>query len=327
MRQALASLAETSGSQVFLDRRINPATPVALAETGPPSQLLKRLADQHGWGVSWLAGVWYLGPAATATDLQTVHARAALRARSSRRGGVWGRAKPAFWPRLTTPTDALARLCSRRGISIANPVRVPHDLLPETRLPSAALSEQLTLLLVGFDMDWRPTSKRDGIEVGRLAGVAEISATHPAPKQAGVAKEDLTAAAPAAIIQQRGDAWHVSARVEEHEAIHRLLTGELRADAQRGSDPRELPASLENLRLTLTVKDQPLEPLLTKLTSSLELKLAIGEGVNREMRVSFSVREAKLEELIKRLRQRTGYQIAVSGNRLTVKASAGEAQP
>lgn len=320
LRHALNNLSGTTSSAVFLDRRIDPATPVTLSATGRPDELLRRLADRHSWGVSHLAGVWYLGPVEPARGLQTLHARAILRAKAAAPGSVWRQRKPLAWPRLSTPTRVLASACSQRGIRLADPTRAPHDLWPQFRMPAAPFSEQLTLLLVGLELDWRPNKQRDGIELRRLSGDATISATHQPTSAAPRRKAQLAAIAPSAAIQKAGGNWLVTGRVEAHEAIHALMVGAamepLPARRQVAGDQ-----ALSAIRLTLTVKDQPLGPLLEQLTGSLGLDLEAGERVDLRRRVSFAVREATVDELLAELRTETAYHFAVAGGRLAVQAS------
>jgi hypothetical protein len=56
------------------------------------------------------------------------------------------------WPRLGEPRTLIHALVEQRGWRLANPDVIPHDLWAAGKLPQLALTDDLSLLLFGFDL-------------------------------------------------------------------------------------------------------------------------------------------------------------------------------
>jgi hypothetical protein len=95
-----------------------------------------------------------MGPLAAAQQLAPLAAsRSAEIARlpDGERAQLTGQ-RPLDWPRLTEPRALMTSLLQRRGWHLAQAEKVPHDLWPADKLPALSTAEQLTVLLIGFDL-------------------------------------------------------------------------------------------------------------------------------------------------------------------------------
>jgi hypothetical protein len=110
---------------------------------------------------------YYVGPETAAERLVTLAAarrRDALRLPSELRTGLAAR-RGIAWPRLTEPRGLVTQLAAEHGIPIENSERIPFDVWPAGQLSQLALADQLTLLLVGFDLTYRFRSDSAMLEV------------------------------------------------------------------------------------------------------------------------------------------------------------------
>jgi len=189
LRDAIGRLQKLFGESTFLDRRVDPSKRVSLdIVASSVEQVLTPIAAEHGWGVSRLGEVVYLGPVGAARQLEGVAAArredVAKLSRSQR--AIFERKRALSWPRLTEPRTLVVELIEKNGWRVADAERIPHDLWTAGRLSELTLADQLTLLLIGFDITYKiqPTSRTVQIvpfdKTARVARV-ESSPSRPAP--------------------------------------------------------------------------------------------------------------------------------------------------
>jgi hypothetical protein len=195
LRDALGRLHTLFDDAVFVDRRVDPSLRVTLdIEAGSAEEVVTAIAAGRDLGVSRLGRLVYLGPSGAADQLRTI---AASRSQEVGRLPADVRAsltqkQPSNWPRLGEPRGVIAGIVEQRGWRLANPDVIPHDLWSAGELPEMTLAEQLTVLLVGFDLTFELRSNDRSIvtvplkNVGKSAsgGVAKrpappLTSTHP----------------------------------------------------------------------------------------------------------------------------------------------------
>lgn len=317
IEQAARNLAATQGMEVLLDRRIDPSTPVSFAGRGEPRELLHAAISAHEWGFSSLAGVWYVGPAAAAAELQTVHARAIASLREAASLHRFVARAPLAWPRLSRPGDLVGALTRRLDPNGAAADPIPHDLWRAASWPAAPLGEQLSLLLVGFDLEWRSAPPGGRLRLAPIRRPVVVEAWHPATP--GVGPSAALAAAPGARVEASRGRWLVTGTVQHHRAVAAVLAGRRPRGDRRGNPPRRAPATGDVTRYTLTVKDQPLGPLADQLAAAVGLRAEVDQAIDRDTRVSFAVREATLEQLVAQLSEASGLAVEIEGGLLRVR--------
>lgn len=143
---AIEKIADAHQTPVWLDRRVDPGSPITLNVPATTlAGLFNRVGDESALGVCVVGQAVYLGPHDSA---------AALASRPPATGKLAERAR-AQWPRLTTPREAATLLAEQAGVRLANADLLPHDLLNEWDGPPAPVADHLGLLLSGFGLAWR----------------------------------------------------------------------------------------------------------------------------------------------------------------------------
>lgn len=158
IRDALMRLSEEQNVAIFLDRRVDPGKRVDFRpkELAPLADLLKNLAASQNLGVASVGSAVYIGPQATAAKIPALLKMRREELRKVPRTAAQQLAKrhTLRWQVLTTPQELLARLEQEYGVRIAAKELVPHDLWPAANLPELSFSEQLTLILAGFELTY-----------------------------------------------------------------------------------------------------------------------------------------------------------------------------
>jgi hypothetical protein len=193
LRDAVRRLEEKFDERILVDRRVDPGQRVSLdIEASSVEDVLTPIAAPRGLGVARLDGLVYLGPALAAAQLPAL---AAMRREEISRLPVsqrrsLERSRPLSWPRLTPPREVVASLVGQRGWRVAQAQRIPHDLWAAGELPALTLAEQLTVLLIGFDLTFevRPRERTLAIVPVEAADLERI-AEDAQPQAAGVPLE------------------------------------------------------------------------------------------------------------------------------------------
>jgi hypothetical protein len=200
---AVARLTATFHRSVFVDRRLDPGHRIRLkAENAVLEDIVLKIAAGNGWGMNEIGSAIYLGPAATANHLPSL---AAMRRREILAlGAVDRRALEEEhglgWHRLATPRELVVAAARERGWGVRGQEAIPHDLWRAGRLPELALADQLTLLLIGFDLTFRIMPAERTLEIiaveeeigtnGTITAIAEPSRTARNRSRSGRAKPE-----------------------------------------------------------------------------------------------------------------------------------------
>jgi hypothetical protein len=301
MRDALARVSKLFGEPVFLDRRVDPGLRVSLQlEAASIDEVLKSMADALSLGVSRLGELRYLGPVHAAERLRTI---ATLRSDEIARLPQHERAQllrkmRLNWPRLTQPRELVATVASQRGWRVTQSGRIPHDLWAENALPELSLAEQLTVLLVGFDLSFRVMADTRSFDIVPLEP-ATVQREYRLPRQLADEPGLLQQELPNATARVEGQKLIVEARVEDHERLAEILRG--RSAAPRG---QRRPQQQSQQVYTLRVQEQPVGAILGQLAERMNWAIEFDEasiqaaGLSLDTRVSFSVENASQDELL-----------------------------
>ncbi len=165
---AIGRLKAVSGANVFLDRRVDPTQQVDLKlENAGLEEIVARLAAVRSLGYGRLERLYFIGPPQTAERLVAL---AALRRRdvaalpADLRRSLLERHR-IVWPQLTEPRGLIARLVEEHGWRVLESERFPHDRWASGALPTMTLTDQLTVLLAGFDRTYRVVPDQRAIEI------------------------------------------------------------------------------------------------------------------------------------------------------------------
>ncbi len=155
LRDALGRLRALFDDTVFVDRRVDPSMRISLdIEATSAEEVVAAIAAGQDLGTARLGRLVYIGPSAAAKQLRAISA-----ARSQEVGRLPAdlrtlltQKQPSDWPRLGEPCNVIAAIIEQRGWRLANQDAIPHDLWAAGSLPPFPLAEQLTVLLIGFDL-------------------------------------------------------------------------------------------------------------------------------------------------------------------------------
>ncbi len=168
LRDAVARLNRLFDETVFVDRRVDPNLRVNLdIDASSAEEVLIPIGVAQGLGVNRLGRLTYLGPPAAAEQLRAAAAARVAdvsRLPASERS-AFRRRRRLTWPRLTDPRGLITSLVEQQGWRIEHPERIPHDLWAAGSLPEIALSEQIAVLLIGFDLTFVVRARERAIAI------------------------------------------------------------------------------------------------------------------------------------------------------------------
>ena len=293
LRRSLLRLAASQAIPIFLDRRLDPNQTLDIQLRAPSLRLgLQELAQQYGWQMSEVGNLVYLGPPPTVGKISTIaeinRRRLKNLSRSKRRG--WQVVRSRSWPKLTEPRQLLEKWVSETGVELHGVDKVPHDLWDQGSLPAAALLDQMTVLLAGFDL--AVSLNQDGtarlVKIPMKVTIKNQYRFNPSQRNRW---QELQRLVDPNSLEVSGRQLVVNATIEDHRKIKRWLSGRRTTTANQASVQR---------RYTLAVENQPLDAVLRSLCQQLGLRLNLEKvpAAERAQLISFRVQNATEAELL-----------------------------
>lgn len=322
LRQAVGNLSRTQRVAVVIDRRVDPDQAIDLAVSNRPlRQVLQEIAEDRGLGLSWLAGAAYLGPPRVTAGIRTL---AELRREEVDRLPANARRtfllpEPARWEDFATPRDLLRRAAVDAEIEISGLDQVPHDLWAGADLPSLCLVDRLTLIAGQFDLTFQVAANGSGVALIPIPDDVALERSYPGGRHPSQLADRWKALVPESQIKVVGDQVVVRGRLEDHERI-----AQPSRPSQRQTPGPVRPSQGEK-RYTVGQTTGPLGQLLEQLAAQLALELRIDRqaleqaGISLQQPVSFSVKEATLDELFEAVLAPAGCTFRRRGNVLQIR--------
>ena len=304
LRAAVIKLAQAQQVAVLVDRRVDPGQELNLSLDGVTlEEAMLRIARHKGLGLSRLGPVYYLGPTAAAARLRTV---AALCHREVRRLPTAVkrrllRSSPVHWKDFAEPRMLLAEWSKASELKIIGLERVPHDLWAAADLAPLALVDQLVLLAFQFDLMCQYTPDGSKVQLVPLPADVTLERSYPGGADPAALAERWSKRAPDCRIEVVGRKVVVRGRLEDHE---RLRSGRSPGRSSTRPTAGKSDDDLARQRFTVTVREQPLARVLKQLGDRLKLQWTLDQesleqaGISTDRRISFSVREASIDELL-----------------------------
>ena len=157
---------------VFVDRRVDPSQRVTLdMSASSAEQVLGGIADACGLDVARLGKLLYLGPASAAGRLRplaNLRSRDVARLPADVRSSLLGR-HSLSWARLSEPRHIANTAAEQSGWRIVDAEIIPHDLWTANELPELNLADELTVLLIGFDLTFEFEGEEHAIRIVPLS--------------------------------------------------------------------------------------------------------------------------------------------------------------
>jgi type II secretory pathway component GspD/PulD (secretin) len=189
LRDAVGRLQSLFGQPVFVDRRIDPSMRITLdIEASSAEEVLTSIAAERAWGAAKVGKVLYLGPGGAAEQL---HAIAAAKSQEVARLPAEARTsllqkRSLAWPRLSEPRKLVGSLVEKRGWRLTEAETIPHDLWDAGILPESTLADQLSVLLIGFDLTFTLDADHRSIVLVPLKDSARLHRPTPTPKRSAL---------------------------------------------------------------------------------------------------------------------------------------------
>ncbi len=317
LRTIVRGIESTRRVSILPDRRLNP-TGIHSAIKADETLLdfLERLAVGWKARTTIVGSTVYLGPPRAVGRLRTL---VALRRQElldklaaipeSRRTHL-SRGMTFRWEDLDRPADVLTRLAEQYGIAIEGREQVPHDLWASAVLPDANAIEALSLVLVQFDLTFAWIDQGRSVRIERIPERVAIDQPHNPPP--GISAAEAVARWSALIPEldarvEQGKVI-VSGTVETQESVEHLRrTGRL--PVKSNSKPKAVPKAgpIKFPLLTLKIADTPASELMEELGQRQNFRLKFdydrdelkAAGIDLERRISFKVKNAPIEKLLK----------------------------
>jgi hypothetical protein len=327
LEEALDSLADAHRICIVLDRRIDLNQEINFDKGDVPFlDLVREGVETLKLGVGTLGPVVYVGPPQHALLAATAAAHAndqfGLVARGA--GEAVMSARQFEWDTLSQPRQLIAELATRNGLRIKNIEAVPHDLWRARKLPEMLPGEQLTLLLIGFDLYFRLDPNQREIILTRFPKNLTIRREYPTERDGNMMAARLSGAFPQVFLQGKAKSILVRGTYEEQQAIRAWIENGGREPRKNTAKSTSADTRQSDERFTLKIEHQPLKPLMTVLARRLGLTLE-WKNVTEEqasMRVTFDVKEVPRETLIEAVLAGTSVVAEFQGNQLILSGSA-----
>jgi hypothetical protein len=320
---ALERLAQTQRIDIWIDRRIDPSSPVALSSTNRPlHQALASALAPRGWGASPYQGILFIGPQQSTRELLTL---SALARRSLNRAPADARAKwlqADAWsiPRLSEPRGLLRELAAMAGAAVRDDHLVSHDLWPARDLPPMAVTDRVVLLLAGFDLTCQISPDGRECRIVRISRPVRVESTYTVSAARAAAVSAVLKELPEAKATRRGSKLSLSATVEEHDQVRASIQGKASANRSPQSSPPS--TSPDQQRFTLKIVNQPVGPIIDQIGRQLTLTIDWAAPVeSRSSLISCDVREATLDELLTAIFSSTELKFVRDGNAVRITSA------
>ncbi|HPM84936.1 MAG TPA: hypothetical protein PLF81_29740 [Candidatus Anammoximicrobium sp.] len=320
LRGVLASLADNQRVAIFLDRRVDPDQPVALAtEEVPLRDLVQRLAEHLKLGVGRVGPVLYLGPSETAQVLGTVAAlkqEADLALPSALRSKL-RRTETLSWPELATPRDLIVRLAADAGLQVDGLEQVPHDLWPQGELPPLNFPQAMSLILAGFGLTFDYAPEGSAIRLHALPAKASITRRIPTRGSPALVATEIRRRFPGVPFTIEGGYLVVDSTIEVADAIGRLLDGS-------SVRPKPPAAAKGEKRYTLRKTTAPLGAVADAVAKQAGLELRFDPRAQdlRDKIVWIEVQDATLDQLLQILLEPAGLTYRIDQQTLEIRPAA-----
>ena len=151
--RVLNRFSESQRVATFLDRRVDPSSPVNIAAKNiSPEQSLWKIADSQELGVCRVADFYFMGPPETAASLPTIWQQ--MESESARQRKTlqvqWERKSTLTTKSVVVVKKLLDQLAAENGFKVENPQEIPHDVWSKVELPETSVAGRVGIILVGF---------------------------------------------------------------------------------------------------------------------------------------------------------------------------------
>ncbi len=323
----LERFAKSQRIAVWIDRRVDPATPIEIEVSEQPLRdALAALAAPREWVATPFQGVLYFGPKQTAEELPTLSAlaRQSIAKAPAEIRLRWLKPEPWSFDRLSEPRTLLNQLAKSVGAQVVDDHLIPHDLWPSRSLPPMSALDRVVLLLSGFDLTCQISSDGRKLRIVPIERPVQITRTYTVGRARRAEVDAAIAEMPRAKVERRGQGGlTLSASLESHERVQAVMRGQ---SARQASQPVQPPAATEDSkRFTVKIENQPAGRIIDQLARQLQLEVEWDAALRQspadgqEAIVSCDVRNADLDELLTAVLSPAGLGFERDGEKLKIR--------
>ena len=293
IRDALRNLATNQQVAIWLDRRIDPSGKLQFEIEGESLSLtLDQLCARYKLGRSVVGPLVYIGPPTLTEKLATLAAvkRQQATGLAADQRARWLRTAAWQVPQLAEPRELVKELVRESGATLQNPNAVPHDLWPAISLPPLPLADRLTLVLAGFELAYELSADGATVNIVPMPAQVEYQQSYAWGKTQTLATQ-LQQKFPELKISTAENKVVVIGKYESHELIERMLSGET---------VRTTKVVPGEKVYTLRVDNQSAGAVVKTVAKELGKEMVYDPSLTAKLKtnVSFTVKDAKLEELL-----------------------------
>jgi len=322
LRKAIHTISTTQRVAILVDRRVDPDRELDLPLFDTTvGELLQRIAKDHGLGLTRVGPVSYLGPPQVTARLRTL---ALLRQEDAARlpeesEETFSRAQPLAWDDFATPRELLSRLAEASGIRLEGLEQVPHDLWAAADLPALSLVDRLTLIAVQYDLTFRIAADGRSMQFVPVPERVAVVRRYPGGREPEQLAQRWSRLVPESQIKVVGDEVFVRGLLEDHERLKAAPHASARKPAKRSSS-----AGRQEVRFTVQNAKGPLDRLVAELAQKLQIEVRIDRealaqaGISPSQVVSFSVKDATVDELFEAVLSPAGCTLRRERNAIVV---------
>jgi hypothetical protein len=292
--QGLQSLAKNAEVAIFLDRRVDPDLRIDLSvKEVSLSDALDEIAEGHDLSIRRVGNVVYIAPRAAAFHAQAI---SAMRRRELADQPRWLAEHAAGWNDLSEPREIASAIVASADGRLSNAEAIPHDLWAGWSGPKMKVADQLTLVLLGFDLTFEVRgSEVTIVPVPKSLRYADTYRIVD-PKVAAELKRKF----PDIEIKVLGrNQLEVTASPQDHAGVREIVTGK--------KPPNKIVAKGEKV-YTLTVENQPLGAIIKTMAGEIGVEVKADASLVPKLKERTSVKVTKVtaNELLKQVLEPVG---------------------
>lgn len=333
VREALADLSRHLRIAVLLDRRIDPSLRLDNVGGGRVQETLDSIAARSGAAVRVVGNVIYVGPESAARVVRTLSALRTdeLSDLPSSRAARLRRPSTLRWNDLDRPDEILGQIAKRYELTVEGLDRVPLDMWAGAVLPEPSAAEQLTLVLVQFDLTFEWQSDGRGIRIVPLPEVVALERAYAVGRaRAEVLAQHGREAIAGLEAEADGESVRVRGTLEQHERLAELLRAGSSSAAVRGTSPRRKHRTTPQRLFSLRVRGASIAAVLHVLETEHGFAVFVDKAPLAAAEASLStpvdldVSRVTIDDLLTKLLSNTGFTYRVEGQRIHIATSAGQ---
>ncbi len=221
LRVVAQRIGDAHGINVWIDRRVDPSTPVSLsAAAGSLQQTLEAIAAKSQLEVGYASPVVILAPQGVAIDTATriLKLRSEMKQLPISAATRLLEPQDLAWDRLSTPAEIAQQIAAAWQVSVVGE-SLPHDLWDRCKLQGVDAADALVLLAAGFDLapNYNPQQATFGFD--RIEKSVGVALEYPSTKVAAGMARELRKIDPDVKLEKRG----ALIRVTGNSAVHHRI--------------------------------------------------------------------------------------------------------